>query len=376
MRRLSFALIAQKLGLSLAEIAAELATLPLRRAPTRQDWQAISHRIRGALQQRIAMLERTRDLLDGCIGCGCLSLDRCKLYNPGDEAGRAGAGPRFLLGDRPRRASGRERRFHGRSPGALSRLEGCRIEETAMAATARSNATSHGLHVHRTAVVECRAAWQSPRPIASKEGVEGQPEFVRHLVATHTLRDFDDRRAAPSRAFTPYGEIGHRAVARVYGSRPASTTRRTRFDYLVSEIEKLEPFRKCRRRCRRLRARYAASSSRTAIPSMLETAKQYHKVPLDEGDGDELPRLTSLHTRFTSSAGAKRAAWRWPRPDEIRLRRQPCRSTVARSRPAAHGVHRSTEPLDSAKHRISPSWSVADHERPRRCDRLRRNSRP
>jgi MerR family redox-sensitive transcriptional activator SoxR len=103
MRRLSFALIAQKLGLSLAEIAAELATLPLLRAPTRADWQAISHRIRGALQQRIAMLERTRDLLDGCIGCGCLSLDRCKLYNPGDEAGHAGAGPRFLLGDRPRR---------------------------------------------------------------------------------------------------------------------------------------------------------------------------------------------------------------------------------------------------------------------------------
>lgn len=104
MRRLSFALIAQKLGLSLGEIAAELATLPLGRAPTRQDWQAISHRIRGALEERIAMLERTRDLLDGCIGCGCLSLDRCKLYNPGDEAGHAGAGPRFLLGDRPRQA--------------------------------------------------------------------------------------------------------------------------------------------------------------------------------------------------------------------------------------------------------------------------------
>lgn len=103
LRRLSFAVIAQKLGLSLAEIADELATLPLRRAPTRHDWQAISRRIRGALQQRIAMLERTRDLLDGCIGCGCLSLDRCRLYNPGDEAARAGAGPRFLLGDRPRR---------------------------------------------------------------------------------------------------------------------------------------------------------------------------------------------------------------------------------------------------------------------------------
>jgi MerR family redox-sensitive transcriptional activator SoxR len=106
-RRLSFALIAQKLGLSLAEIADELATLPLRRAPTRQDWQSISHRIRGALQQRIAMLERTRDLLDGCIGCGCLSLDRCALYNPGDYAGDAGAGPRFLLGDRPRPAARR-----------------------------------------------------------------------------------------------------------------------------------------------------------------------------------------------------------------------------------------------------------------------------
>ena len=99
-RRLSFAQIAQTLGLSLTEIAAELATLPLGRAPTRADWQAISQRIRGRLQQRIAMLERTRDLLDGCIGCGCLSLDRCALYNPGDRAARAGAGPRFLLGNR------------------------------------------------------------------------------------------------------------------------------------------------------------------------------------------------------------------------------------------------------------------------------------
>ena len=110
MRRLSFAQIAQTLGLTLAEIAAELATLPLGRAPTRQDWQAISQRIRGRLQQRIAMLERTRDLLDGCIGCGCLSLDRCALYNPGDRAGRAGAGPRFLLGDRVRRSHRGSRR--------------------------------------------------------------------------------------------------------------------------------------------------------------------------------------------------------------------------------------------------------------------------
>ena len=101
-RRLSFAQIAQQLGLTLNEIQAELATLPLGRAPTRQDWQGISRRIRGALGRRIEMLERTRELLDGCIGCGCLSLDRCRLFNPGDRAAKAGAGPRFLLGDRPK----------------------------------------------------------------------------------------------------------------------------------------------------------------------------------------------------------------------------------------------------------------------------------
>lgn len=99
-RRLSFALIAQRLGLTLAEIEAELATLPQNRPPTRDDWQGISLRIRAALQRRIAMLEALRERLDGCIGCGCLSLDRCALYNPDDRAARAGAGPRFLLGDR------------------------------------------------------------------------------------------------------------------------------------------------------------------------------------------------------------------------------------------------------------------------------------
>jgi MerR family transcriptional regulator, redox-sensitive transcriptional activator SoxR len=100
-RRLSFALIAQRLGLTLAEIETELSTLPQSRAPTRKDWHRISLRIRGGLRARIEMLEKTRDLLDGCIGCGCLSLDRCALYNPGDRAARGGAGPRFLLGDRP-----------------------------------------------------------------------------------------------------------------------------------------------------------------------------------------------------------------------------------------------------------------------------------
>jgi MerR family redox-sensitive transcriptional activator SoxR len=103
-RRLSFALIAQKLGLSVREIEAELAQLPLARAPTQSDWQAVSERIRDRLDARIALLQRTRDRLDGCIGCGCLSLERCALYNPDDVAAAAGPGPRYLLGDSPQRA--------------------------------------------------------------------------------------------------------------------------------------------------------------------------------------------------------------------------------------------------------------------------------
>ncbi|HEX8466255.1 MAG TPA: redox-sensitive transcriptional activator SoxR [Allosphingosinicella sp.] len=99
-RRLSFALIAQRCGLTLGEIEREMASLPNGRAPNKADWQAISQRLRATLDQRIAMLERTRDRLDGCIGCGCLSLDACALYNPGDRAARAGPGPRFLLGDK------------------------------------------------------------------------------------------------------------------------------------------------------------------------------------------------------------------------------------------------------------------------------------
>jgi MerR family redox-sensitive transcriptional activator SoxR len=100
-RRLSFALIAQRIGLSIGEIETELATLPQGRAPTKADWERISRRMRTALEARIATLQKTRDLLDGCIGCGCLSLDACALYNPADRAARAGAGPRFLLGNRP-----------------------------------------------------------------------------------------------------------------------------------------------------------------------------------------------------------------------------------------------------------------------------------
>ena len=99
LRRLSFARSAQKLGLTVAEISAELARLPLGRAPTQADWAALSARIRDDLDARIALLQRTRDRLSGCIGCGCLSLDRCALYNPGDAAAAAGPGPRFLLSE-------------------------------------------------------------------------------------------------------------------------------------------------------------------------------------------------------------------------------------------------------------------------------------
>ncbi len=100
-RRLSFAMIAQQLGLSLAEIEAELRTLPNGRSPTRADWAMISRRIRGRLDRQIRFLEQTRDRLDGCIGCGCLSLDACGLYNAADRAAKAGAGPRYLLGNSP-----------------------------------------------------------------------------------------------------------------------------------------------------------------------------------------------------------------------------------------------------------------------------------
>jgi MerR family redox-sensitive transcriptional activator SoxR len=99
-RRLSFALIAQQLGLTLSEIEAELSILPHHQAPTLSDWRAIGERMRGVLAAKITMLQKTQELLGGCIGCGCLSLDRCALYNPGDRAARAGPGPRFLLGDR------------------------------------------------------------------------------------------------------------------------------------------------------------------------------------------------------------------------------------------------------------------------------------
>jgi MerR family redox-sensitive transcriptional activator SoxR len=96
-RRLSFILIAQRLGLTLGEIEAELAKLPQGRTPTTKDWQAISRAIRDVLDRRIAELERTRDRLDGCIGCGCLSLSHCAIWNPDDVLAGEGPGPRKLV---------------------------------------------------------------------------------------------------------------------------------------------------------------------------------------------------------------------------------------------------------------------------------------
>jgi MerR family redox-sensitive transcriptional activator SoxR len=96
-RRLSFILIAQKLGLSLAAIAEALASLPHGRTPTASDWEAISAAIRTRLDQQIEQLTRTRDRLDGCIGCGCLSLSHCAIWNPDDALGEAGPGARKLL---------------------------------------------------------------------------------------------------------------------------------------------------------------------------------------------------------------------------------------------------------------------------------------
>lgn len=96
-RRLSFITIAQKLGLALSEIENQLANLPQGRTPTARDWRKISAAIRDQIDAKIALLERTRDRLDGCIGCGCLSLKNCALYNPDDVAAEEGPGPRRVL---------------------------------------------------------------------------------------------------------------------------------------------------------------------------------------------------------------------------------------------------------------------------------------
>jgi MerR family redox-sensitive transcriptional activator SoxR len=100
LRRVAFIRAAQAVGLSLPEIAEALASLPERRTPTVADWQRLSRRWQLLLDARMAALTQLRDKLASCIGCGCLSLQHCGLYNPGDVAAVRGAGPRFLMGDR------------------------------------------------------------------------------------------------------------------------------------------------------------------------------------------------------------------------------------------------------------------------------------
>jgi MerR family transcriptional regulator, redox-sensitive transcriptional activator SoxR len=101
LRRIAFIVFAQRIGLSLEEIGTELAKLPPARAPTRRDWSRLSSSWTSRIDDRIAELERLKLGLTECIGCGCLSLDRCQLANPGDRAGRRGPGPRYWIGDRP-----------------------------------------------------------------------------------------------------------------------------------------------------------------------------------------------------------------------------------------------------------------------------------
>ena len=100
LRRVAFIRAAQAVGLTLEDIAAALRSLPGQRTPTQADWTRLSRGWKPVLEARIAEMTRLRDQLDACIGCGCLSLKRCALYNPGDGAAALGAGPRYLLGDR------------------------------------------------------------------------------------------------------------------------------------------------------------------------------------------------------------------------------------------------------------------------------------
>ncbi len=98
-RRLSFIIAAQKFGFSLDRIGAELARLPRTRAPSKSDWTRVARVFQRELDARIAELERMRDKLSGCIGCGCLSLEVCALYNPKDAVAAKGPGPRLLMDD-------------------------------------------------------------------------------------------------------------------------------------------------------------------------------------------------------------------------------------------------------------------------------------
>ena len=100
LRRIAFIVFAQRMGLTLEEVGAELAKLPENRVPERTDWAKISSSWTKRIDERIAELERLRAGLTRCIGCGCLSLQDCQLANPGDRARRLGPGPRYWIGDK------------------------------------------------------------------------------------------------------------------------------------------------------------------------------------------------------------------------------------------------------------------------------------
>ena len=99
LRRVAFIKVSQQVGITLDEIRAALHSLPDGRTPTKADWARLSAHWRKELDSRIALMERLRDQLTGCIGCGCLSLKRCTLFNPGDRLAAGGPGPRSLLDD-------------------------------------------------------------------------------------------------------------------------------------------------------------------------------------------------------------------------------------------------------------------------------------
>jgi MerR family redox-sensitive transcriptional activator SoxR len=100
LRRIAFIVFAQKIGLTLDEVAAELKKLPHNRVPERADWAKLSRKWSMRLDDRMAELERLKTGLTQCIGCGCLSLGQCQLSNPADRAGRLGPGARYWVGDR------------------------------------------------------------------------------------------------------------------------------------------------------------------------------------------------------------------------------------------------------------------------------------
>ncbi|MFI7596570.1 redox-sensitive transcriptional activator SoxR [Actinoplanes sp. NPDC049681] len=99
LRRVAFIRIAQRVGIPLKDVAAVLAVLPDNRTPTREDWARVSQCWQEELDRRMRHLEQLRSDFTGCVGCGCMSIDRCPLINPNDELGRLGAGPRRLIGD-------------------------------------------------------------------------------------------------------------------------------------------------------------------------------------------------------------------------------------------------------------------------------------